>query len=302
MRRQALLLAASAGIAASVLTVPFALGNASGTAETKVERHDAATVRPARTGTSASPVAAGVKAESYRAARWDPIHFKPAIDEARDADCLACHREIVSAKPLAVAPAGVKASDTLAWYQTLDTYEGGQETFHWRHIESPFAKTVMNLSCTFCHQGSDPREESPGPHVAGAETGAFSLRKMVNPTTACLRCHGRYDDELMGTGPWHEFRVDLEDEETPNGCLTCHEELFRTVRHQVTYLNAEAIEEAAKTSSDVCFGCHGGRAWYRTTYPYPRHPWPEMDEEEVPDWARDRPTESEERFRRAKAE
>jgi len=41
-----------------------------------------------------------------------------------------------------------------------------------------------------------------------------------------------------------------------------------------------------------CFGCHGGRSWYRISYPYPRHAWPLMDAETVPDWATDRPTES----------
>lgn len=238
---------------------------------------------------------------AYHEAQWDPIHFKPAIDKATDADCLGCHKEVLERKPLKASPAGVKSSETLAWYQTLDTYSGDQETFHWRHIESPFAKKVMQLSCTFCHQGNDPREESPGPHVAGAEAGAFTLRKMVNPKTTCLRCHGQYDYEIMSTGPWHEFRADLEDEETPNGCLTCHEETYRTVRHQVTYLKPKAIEEAAKSSSDVCYGCHGGRSWYRVSYPYPRHPWPDMDEE-VPEWAQGRPTQSEERFRKPKAE
>jgi hypothetical protein len=81
-----------------------------------------------------------------------------------------------------------------------------------------------------------------------------------------------------------------------NNCLLCHSAI-RTTRHQVTYLNAKAIEEmAAKPDGgDVCFGCHGGRAWYRINYPYPRHPWPEMASE-VPDWAKDRPTQSELRF------
>ena len=305
MRRKALLLTVSTGIAASVLLVPFVTGNSAFSANERAEDgKKPAIVQMAQANTTAAATAATGEhaAKSYHAARWDPIHFKPAIDKASDADCLACHKEIVERKPREMSPAGVKASDTLAWYQTLDTYSGNQESFHWRHIESPFAKKVMNLSCNFCHQGNDPREESPGPHLVGAEAGSFTLRKMVNPKTTCLRCHGQYDYEIMSTGPWQEFRADLEDEETPNGCLTCHEELFRTVRHQVTYLNADAIEEAAKTSSDVCFGCHGGRSWYRISYPYPRHAWPDMDEEEVPDWAKDRPTESEERFRKAKAE
>src|SRR5262249_10529108 len=146
-------------------------------------------------------------------------------------------------KPRTTSPAGVKAADTLAWYQTLDTYSGDQEAFHWRHIQSPFAKQVMTLSCTFCHQGSDPREESPhvaAPDVAGKNVshwrnGAppFTLRKMVNPSETCLRCHGSHPAEIMGlSGTWEENREALESPETPNACLSCHAETFRTKRHQ----------------------------------------------------------------------
>ena len=63
----------------------------------------------------------------------------------------------------------------------------------------------------------------------------------------------------------------------------------------MSYLKAEAIEAAGARNADVCYGCHGGRAWYRVHYPYPRHPWPGMPAA-VPDWARGRPTESEARF------
>ena len=100
----------------------------------------------------------------------------------------------------------------------------------------------------------------------------------------------------MGLDPWVQVREGLESPETPNGCLTCHAEQFRTVRHQVSYLNADAIEKLAKTSADVCYSCHGGRSWYRTSYPYPRHPWPGMDAA-VPDWAKDRPAESDAKYR-----
>ena len=239
----------------------------------------------------------------YERARWDPIHFKPAIEFATDEACLVCHQEINKAKPRAASPAGVKAEQTLAWYQTLDTYKGKQEDFHWRHLQSPFAKQVMNLSCNFCHQGNDPREESPHvvadqPQSGGkdASTPAFTLRKMVNPSETCLRCHGAFPAENMGLPPsWHETREGLETPETPNGCLTCHAEQFRTERHKVSYLKATEIEKAAKKSSDTCFGCHGGRQWYRISYPYPRHPWPNMPEE-TPDWAKDRPKASDERY------
>lgn len=248
-------------------------------------------------------VLARAKSADYQRAALDPIHFKPAIDQAKDEACLACHKEITSAKPRAVSPAGVKADETLAWYQTLDTYKGKQEDFHWRHIQSPYAKQVMNLSCNFCHQGNDAREESP--HVVAGRSAPsewpkaapnFTLRKMVNPSETCLRCHGSYPAENMGlSGSWFEMRESLENAETPNGCLSCHAEQFRTVRHQVNYLKAAGIEDAAKNSSDSCYGCHGGRAWYRISYPYPRHPWPGMPED-LPDWAKDRPKTSDARF------
>jgi hypothetical protein len=177
----------------------------------------------------------------------------------------------------------------------MDTYLGEQDTFHRRHLATPFAREVMDLKCNFCHRGNDPREEAPPPSRNG--TADFTLRKMVEPTETCLLCHGRFPVENMQglEGPWHEQRTALESDETPNGCLTCHAETFRTVRHRVTYLKAEAIEDLARISSDVCHGCHGGRAWYRISYPYPRHPWPGMPAE-VPDWAKDRPAESNPRF------
>lgn len=240
----------------------------------------------------------------YQRARYFPLHFKPAIDTASDAECLVCHSEVLGTNVRETSPAGVEAASALAWYQTLATYDGAQSTFHQRHATSEYGKAVMNLKCNFCHQGNDPREESPTMTVSDADmtsnNGAepFTNRKMVNPSKTCLLCHGAMPDpvNIMGlSGPWHEARVDLESEDTPNGCLTCHGELFRTNRHKVSYLNAATIEDLAKESSDVCFGCHGGRAWYRLSYPYPRHPWPGMDPE-VPAWAKDRPTESDPRY------
>lgn len=249
-------------------------------------------------------VAASGMDMDYLRARWHPIHFKPAIDKATNDQCLSCHQEILSAKVRPQSPAGVKAVDALAWYQTLDTYKGGQQSFHVRHLTTPFAKKVMNLKCNFCHQGMDTREEAPNSSATGAKAGGFTLRKMVNPEKTCLMCHGSFPYKTMIglEGPWHQVRGDLEDEETPNGCLTCHEELYRTVRHQVTYLNPKAIEEEGKKGSDACYGCHGGRQWYRVSYPYPRHPWPDMEDavEETPEWAKNRPTKSDPRYQRTK--
>ena len=82
-------------------------------------------------------------------------------------------------------------------------------------------------------------------------------------------------DELAGdgrlTGPWHQIKDTFQ-----NNCLSCHS----GHPHQSApgdYLNAEAIEKAGsaeKTGGDVCYGCHGGRPWYRIAYPYARNPWP----------------------------
>ncbi len=223
----------------------------------------------------------------YLKMRWDPIHFKPQIDAATNEQCLACHQEILERRALAQTLTGVKAEQTLAWYQTLDTYQGEQDTFHRRHLVGSLATELMDMQCTTCHQGHDPREEAPIPPIAG--DAGFTLRKMVNPNT-CLMCHGKMNYTVMALpSPWTESAKLF-----GNNCLTCHA-AFRTVRHQVSFLKPEAIEKAGAKSGDSCFGCHGGRSWYRIGYPYPRHAWPGMPEA-VPDWAKDRPTESEPRF------
>ncbi|MCB1877816.1 MAG: hypothetical protein KDH88_17730 [Chromatiales bacterium] len=224
----------------------------------------------------------------YNASRWDPIHFKPAIDSASNEQCLTCHQEIIDRKVLERSPAGLLPEDALAWYQTLDTYEGEQDTFHRRHLMSDYAKEVMDLRCNTCHQGNDPREETANSSANGDT--ALTQRKHVDPTL-CLMCHGQYDAQIMGVPPgdWREtgnlFNFD---------CLTCHAAI-RTHRHQVNFLKPQAIEDAAQSRKDVCFGCHGGRAWYDIPFPYPRHAWPSAGPE-IPDWAKNRPTESTARF------
>ncbi|MBL8574220.1 MAG: hypothetical protein JNM13_11135 [Hyphomicrobiaceae bacterium] len=302
--RSALVISVASGLFLAIAALNGAIGPGSFGAPGGAQAAETAQ-KPAAKPVAAKP--GDPAAVDYLRAQWNPIHFKPAIDKATDADCLGCHQEIGKAKPRDASPAGVKAADTQAWYQTLDTYEGAQADFHWRHISSPFAKQVMNLSCTFCHQGNDPREESP--HVTATDgKGAiqtawerneppFTLRKMVNPSETCLRCHGAFPATSMGLeGKWHELREGMESPDAPNGCLTCHADQFRLVRHQVNYLRPDAIEKlAAAGSSDTCFGCHGGRAWYRISYPYPRHDWKDMPTE-IPDWAKDRPKQSDARF------
>ena len=224
----------------------------------------------------------------YDQARWHPLHFKPAIETAADEQCLACHGEILERRVRHASPAGIDAAKAVAWYQTLDTYKGGQDTLHRRHLVTDYSRQVMDLKCNTCHQGNDPRDETANSSATGDDT--LIQRKHVNPDI-CLMCHGKHNAEIMGVPPgdWRETGVAFQFD-----CLLCHAAI-RTNRHRVNYLKPEAIEAAAKEEPDVCFGCHGGRAWYRTAYPYPRHKWPGAGDS-VPDWAKDRPTESEPRF------
>jgi len=228
----------------------------------------------------------------YLRAVYSPLHFRPAIDTATDAQCLACHREVVEDRVRTASPAGLKADALRARYQEAPTYAGEQDTFHRRHLVTPLAKRLMSLQCNTCHQGHDPREEAQGAAADSAQPDdtAFTLRKQVNPETSCLKCHGQFPWQLMGLpGPWEEHKAAFAD-----NCQACHGAI-RTKRHEVRYLKAVAIEEAGQAGADACFGCHGGRSWYGIAYPYARTPWPEMPAE-VPVWAKDRPTRSEARF------
>ena len=253
-------------------------------------------------GKSAPPeqqVQEDLDSKSLLRATYSPLHLKANIASATNEKCLACHREVLEDRVRRVSPAGVKAEETQAWYQRLSTYKGEQETFHRRHLVTPMAKELMNLQCNTCHEGHDPREEAPGSSATAAaqDDNAFTLRKQVNPETTCLKCHGQFPGwELMRLpGTWDQVKPFFN-----NDCLACHVST-RTQRHQVNYLKADAIEAAARAAkesgngADVCYGCHGGRAWYRIPYPYARNPWPEMPEG-TPDWATNRPTHSESRF------
>lgn len=237
-----------------------------------------------------SPV--GNQVGNYDAAVYSPLHFKPAIETATDAQCLACHREVLDTRVRGASPAGLKAASATAWYQLTSTYTGEQDTFHRRHLVTAFAREVMDLKCNTCHQGHDPREEAQGASATSpgqADTG-FTLRKQVNPETTCLKCHGQMNWQAMGLpGPWAQAK-----EAFANNCLLCHAAI-RTSRHQVNYLKAANIEALGAQSADSCYGCHGGRAWYRISYPYARNPWPGMPTD-IPDWAKARPTRSEARF------
>ncbi|NJD25080.1 MAG: hypothetical protein FIB06_06710 [Betaproteobacteria bacterium] len=240
----------------------------------------------------AQPVAAVPERDLLRAT-YDPIHFQPAIATARDEQCLACHREVLDDRVRERSPAGIRADASKAWYQQTTVYAGDQETFHRRHLVTPLARELMNLSCTTCHEGSDPRDEAPGTSATGAAPGAarFTLRKTVDTAATCLKCHGQLNRAVMGLpGAWPDVKATFN-----NSCLLCHAAI-RTNRHRVSYLKADAIEAAGQKDAETCHGCHGGRPWYRLAYSYPRHAWEGMPAE-VPAWAKERPTESESRFR-----
>jgi len=140
-----------------------------------------------------TPVAMGQSApvggKNLLRSTYDPIHFKPAIETAKDEHCLACHREVLDDTVRETSPAGVKASTSKAWYQQLSTYTGEQDTFHRRHLVTGMAKELMNLSCTTCHQGSDPRDEAQGTSATGTPQtdNGFTLRKVVNVEKTCLK-------------------------------------------------------------------------------------------------------------------
>ena len=110
-------------------------------------------------------------APNYQRAVYSPLHFKPAIETATDAHCLACHKEVLDSRPREISPAGVRTQDAKAWYQQVTTYTGEQDSFHRRHLVTPFAKQVMDLKCNFCHQGHDPRDEAPGTSATTAQIG-----------------------------------------------------------------------------------------------------------------------------------
>lgn len=232
--------------------------------------------------------------DDYLSARWTPLHFKPAIDSASDAQCLACHRDVIERRPRPASSAGVVTRDVLAWYQTNATYRGDQDTFHRRHLVSAEAKRLMRFRCNTCHQGHDPKDEASG--STDTTQPGLTLRKSVDPDI-CLMCHGKFNYAVMAgvPGDWTQSRKLFN-----NDCVTCHKE-FRTVRHELNFLNRDAIEKAGEENSDSCYGCHGGRAWYAVSYPYVRRPWMERMPDADPEWAATRPVAYSPRFTRQTA-
>lgn len=231
----------------------------------------------------------GAPLPDYQRAVFDPIHFKPAIEQATNEQCLACHAEVLQPSVRPFSPAGVPATGAKAWYQLNSTYQGVQDTLHRRHLVTDYARQMMAMKCITCHEGHSARDEAPDTSASNQKN-LLDLRKSVSASRTCLKCHGTMNHQVMGLpAPWPQVKDALQ-----NNCLLCHATV-RTNRHQVDYLRAEAIESAGAKSGDACYGCHGGRSWYRIAYPYPRNPWPGMPSE-VPAWAKGRATQSEIRF------
>lgn len=242
--------------------------------------------------TIALACASGALAQSgnYQRDKLHPAHTQPTINSTDDSECLACHAEILRPSVRAQSPAGLSAQSSKAWYQQTSTYQGEQDTFHRRHLSTPMAKELMNLRCNTCHQGSNPRDQHPMSAADTQRTGGFVTRKSVDPEKTCLMCHGQMNYTVMGLpDAWPKSKDMFQ-----NNCMLCHAAI-RTERHKVNFLNAEAIEKAGATNGDTCYGCHGGRAWYRLNFPYPRHAWNGMPDD-TPAWAKTRPTSSNPRF------
>lgn len=167
--------------------------------------------------------------------------------------CLTCHGSLVEVLPRSNSPSGLPAKEATAWYQRVPTYMGEQHNFHWRHLMSPYARQVMRPECDTCHPGFDPRKPLP---PAGDPAAERPLRKRVNPAI-CVNCHGAYPDHREEfSGSWIETRHEFD-----NTCLVCHRG-DAAKRHNHPLLNKESILQLSKTEPDVCYGCHGGRAWY----------------------------------------
>lgn len=173
--------------------------------------------------------------------------FSPSADPSEKSEilrCQPCHGVLLESKPLAESPAGLKAKDATAWYQRVPTYQGEQQDFHWRHMASDFAKEVMRFQCDTCHPGFDPSRRMPVQGDPGTEK---VLRKRVNPLI-CVNCHGLFPAHLEGFSGTYT-------------CWVCHRgDAARQHTHPT--LNRDNILRLSANEPEVCYGCHGGRAWY----------------------------------------
>lgn len=190
---------------------------------------------------------------AYERARLSDVHIDSAKKGIQDSACLACHQEIFDAEGavLAAIDPAIDLSKLKPWYQDVTTYQGPQLRFHYRHLKTPLATSIMDLSCVFCHENTEVRATYPGEDSGG------SFRKQVSGET-CLLCHGQFPQAHRMSWPALQTAVGGQD------CLACHNaETLRNVVKKVDYLQADKIVAQGQDNAALCYGCHGGRAWYQ---------------------------------------
>ena len=121
----------------------------------------------------------------------------------------------------------------------------------------------MNLRC---HLPPGARSARGGAGIVATAspqaTTDFTLRKQVDVETTCLKCHGQMNTVIMGLpGPWPESKASVR-----NGCLTCHAISARPPSGDLPECQRPS-KRPGRNNADTCYGCHGGRAWYRIAYP-----------------------------------
>lgn len=191
---------------------------------------------------------------AYERSRLSDVHTDSAKKGIQDATCLNCHQDIFDADGavLAATDPTIDLSKLKPWYQDVKTYQGPQLRFHYRHLKTPLATSIMNLSCVFCHENTEVRATYPGEDSGG------SFRKQVSSETKCLLCHGQFPPAHGMSWPALQKTIGGQ------GCLACHQvDTLSTILGEVAYLKADKIVAQNQDNAVLCYGCHGGRAWYQ---------------------------------------
>jgi hypothetical protein len=178
-------------------------------------------------------------------ASYSPLHFKPAIDTATDAQCLACHKEVLEDKPRVASPAGVRAADSIAWYQRTSTYSGEQDSFP---SPAPGDADGAGLDEPALHH----LPSGPGPARGSAGLLGDGDAPDRSPASPCASRSIRKPPASSATASFRPRRSWACPARGPRSrtcsrttAWRCHAAI-RTNRHQVSYLNADAIEAAAR--------------------------------------------------------
>jgi hypothetical protein len=195
---------------------------------------------------------------AYERERLIETHHDAGVKGVPDSVCLGCHQEVFEAEGAVVPPIDPRIDLTKLqpWYQEISTYQGPQLRFHERHLKTPFASSMMTMSCVLCHENTEVRVTFPGEDSGG------SFRKQVSGETNCLRCHGQFP--AVHGAEW----ATLQQAVGGQTCLACHTEEGLRVGHETTYLQAEAIVAKGRDNVEVCYGCHGYRSWYQKAFDY----------------------------------